>query len=285
MKIAAVNWKLREIKDEGEFADHLSDLLDQCTGCDLVVLPEMFSLEYLALATAEQLARPASYLANYEPLIEQMLTGLMDWANLGPTSSVLVAGSTPKLLFPQNRIRNRSHLIVGGMEEQRTFHQDKVVLTEWEHELGFDRGGGLTYLPRERVGVTICYDAEFPASGRALAEAGMLFQCVPAWTETMHGFQRVRWACQARAVENQVCVVHSSLVGKVGKEESHGSSAIIVPPHAPFPLNPILAETAMDEEGVAIAEVDPAALLKCREQGEVRNWRDRNAGDWTVTTV
>lgn len=113
----------------------------------------------------------------------------------------------------------------------------------------------------------------------------MLFQCVPAWTETMHGFQRVRWACQARAVENQVCVIHSSLVGRVGNEESHGSSAIIVPPHLPFPLNTILAETPMDEEGVAIAEVDPADLLKCREMGEVRNWRDRDAGDWTVTAV
>jgi predicted amidohydrolase len=161
----------------------------------------------------------------------------------------------------------------------------KVVLTEWEKLIKVRPGAGLFLHRQSAVGVTICLDAEFPTSGRALAEAGMLFQCVPAWTETMHGFRRVRWACQARAVENQVCVVHSSLVGRVGDLESHGSSAIICPPHEPFPLDPILAETPMDEEGVAIAEVDPNDLLACRETGEVRNWRDRDLGDWTVTTV
>jgi predicted amidohydrolase len=192
-----------------------------------------------------------------------------------------LASGSQILAVERGRFQNACMLHADGV----AVPQAKNILTDWEKRIGISAGSGLVYERATRCGVTICLDAEFPASGRALAEAGMLFQCVPAWTETMHGFQRVRWACQARAVENQVCVIHSSLVGRVGTEESHGSSAIIVPPHEPFPLDPILAETPMDEEGVAIAEVEPNDLLKCRETGEVRNWRDRDAGDWRVTPV
>lgn len=277
MRVAAVNWKLREIAREEEFYEHLQELLQRCEGCDLIVLPELFSLELLSVEAPQNDKAILSLLAAYHLKVFFYVT---QWQDSNAASSVIVHGS--HVMFHSGYFVNRSNT----SSSRANIATDKQVLTEWERSIGLRTGDpGLTCLNSPPIGVTICLDAEFPASGRALAEAGMLFQCVPAWTETMHGFQRVRWACQARAVENQVCVIHSSLVGKVGKEESHGSSAIIVPPHAPFPLNPILAETAMDEEGVAIAEVDPADLLKCREQGEVRNWRDRDAGDWTVTTV
>ncbi len=282
MRVAAVNWKLRGIAREEEFFDHLTDLLEQARHCDLIVLPEMFALELLGVLRIEHDSQIPEALSPYWLSIVERVVSWMD--SSCPGSTTLVAGSNVSHGGFDNLIccYNSSPMIHAGL----TYSTTKNVLTEWEKSIGLNSGGHhLLYKTGSLVGVTICLDAEFPASGRALAEAGMLFQCVPAWTETMHGFQRVRWACQARAVENQVCVIHSSLVGKVGKEESHGSSAIIVPPHAPFPLNPILAETPMDEEGVAIAEVDPADLLKCREQGEVRNWRDRDAGDWTVTTV
>lgn len=284
MKIAAVNWKLRDCSSQAGFLDHLESLLIQCVDCDLVVLPEMFCLELFGIiGDLDRTDNAQEYLADE---FDATWASVQNWRkqlqeHYGRAPHVVV-GSNVYELHDESSFLNRSLVLCDGYR----WTQDKIVLTEWEKtHLALSSGNGLAYDGRSRVGVTICLDAEFPASGRALAEAGMLFQCVPAWTETMHGFQRVRWACQARAVENQVCVIHSSLVGRVGNEESHGSSAIIVPPHLPFPLDPILAETPMDEEGVAIAEVDPADLLKCREMGEVRNWRDRDVGDWTVRTV
>lgn len=277
MKIAAVNWKLREIKDEEEFYDHLRELLDQCRDCDLIVLPELFSLELLPITGAKEDEEIPAALAHYHL---RTFFYLDEWRKAKADRLLLVHGSHIAWSrgFHVNRCEMTTSVDSAIVEKQ--------VLTEWEQAIGVQAGdAGLQCLKSHLVGVTICLDAEFPASGRALAEAGMLFQCVPAWTETLHGFQRVRWACQARAVENQVCVIHSSLVGRVGNEESHGSSAIIVPPHLPFPLDPVLAETPMDEEGIAFAEVDPEDLLRCREMGEVRNWRDRDLGDWTVRTV
>ncbi len=282
MKIAAVNWKLREIAREEEFYDHLNELLDRCRGCDIIVLPELFGIELLNIYPVSQESEIPSRLSPYWDRIKLHFDSW--WRDNCPSSTIIVGGSNISRGAFDNLVccYNRSPLISNDI----CIANAKHILTEWEKSIGIKPGGpGQLYRPSSLVGVTICLDAEFPASGRALAEAGMLFQCVPAWTETMHGFRRVRWACQARAVENQVCVIHSSLVGRVGNEECHGSSAIICPPHLPFPLDPILAETPIDEEGVAIAEVDPNDLLKCREMGEVRNWRDRDAGDWTVTVV
>lgn len=278
MKIGAVNWKLREIAREEEFYEHLRELLDKCKGCDVIVLPELFALELLAVHPPESDNDIPGILA---PYFEPILGVLSDWTS-EHRPRFLAGGSniTEGAPFGVDTFINSSP----NFFDRIIWQQDKIMVTEWEKSVGIEGSEHLEYTSDSLCGVTICLDAEFPASGRALAEAGMLFQCVPAWTETMHGFRRVRWACQARAVENQVCVIHSSLVGRVGNEESHGSSAIICPPHEPFPLNPILSETAMDEEGVAIAEVDPNDLLKCREMGEVRNWRDRDAGYWTVST-
>lgn len=275
MKIAAVNWKLRDISREEEFYDHLGEILDQCSGCDIAVLPELFQIELLSVHRADRDSDiPKTLAPHFNRIVMQAgsFAGFNEISFLASGTQIMSAGS--------------GFLNACMMHADNTaVTQEKLVLTEWEREIGISGGSGLTYHSSSRVGVTICLDAEFPASGRALAEAGMLFQCVPAWTETMHGFHRVRTACRARAVENQVCVIHSSLVGQVGNEKCVGSSAIIVPPHEPFPEDPILAETPMNEEGIAFAEVDPEDLLRCREMGEVRNWRDRDAGDWTVHTV
>jgi predicted amidohydrolase len=100
----------------------------------------------------------------------------------------------------------------------------------------------------------------------------------------MHGFHRVRESCRARAIENQVFVVHASLVGSLGREpvpSTAGSSAILAPCVEPFPADGVLAETRLNAEEIAVAELDFEALVASRESGDVRNWHDRSRGDWT----
>lgn len=166
----------------------------------------------------------------------------------------------------------------------RTGHearQEKVKLTTYERETWRLAAGesGLVRQPDDWLGVTICYDSEFPESGRTLAERGALVQCVPAFTETRRGFQRVRWCSHARAVENQVFVVHSSLVGSLGREPvpaAVGTSAIICPSVEPFPESAVLMETPWNGEGFAVGRVEFAELEQARSEGEVRNWSDRS---------
>lgn len=272
MKIAAVNWKLRDIAREADFFAHLYELLEQTKHCEIIVLPEFFAIELLNVHKPTCDLDIPSILAPFFAPIEETIA---DWkVKCDPMPSIVVAGSNVYRGHKGDEecFLNASPII----HEHAMARQRKIVLTEWERSIGLVGGERLLFHGPTSTGVTVCLDSEFPEAGRALANEGMMFQCVPAWTETLHGFQRVRWACQARAVENQICVVHASLVGRIGNEECHGSSAIIVPPHEPFPPNPIIAETCLDEEGIAIADVNVDDLFDCRLRGEVRNWRDRN---------
>jgi predicted amidohydrolase len=95
----------------------------------------------------------------------------------------------------------------------------------------------------------------------------------------------VRWSSLARAIENQVFVIHSSLVGDIGKEpipESYGTSAIIAPSIAPFPMEAILVESKLNEDDVVVAGCDIDALYASRNEGEVTNWQDRDSSSWNL---
>ena len=113
-----------------------------------------------------------------------------------------------------------------------------------------------------------------------------MIQCVPSWAESQRAFQRLRWGCLARAVENQSFVVHASLVGELGFEpvrSTYGNSAIISPSVDPFPVEAILRETEMNEEGVALADLDVALLTEVRASSPVANWQDRFRSHWRIS--
>lgn len=287
MRAAAINWQIRDISTEDSFYLHLREVVTQAAaqGAQLIVLPELIVLELLNLEP--DLTGPAvsEYLAKFEEPYEEALYALAE-----ETGAIVVGGS--HIITESDGRRNaclsayptddRFHL--GGDDYTAGDYQRKVVLTVSEREqMALLPGAGLMPLHDRRIGVTVCYDCEFPESGRSLAESGCLVQCVPAWTETVQGFQRVRWSCQARALENQIFVIHASLVGGLGREPAPvcvGSSAILTPSASPFPESACLAETSMNEEGIAVADLDFGALEECRSTGDVRNWADRNAGVW-----
>lgn len=287
MKAAAINWKLREIRSDAKFFGHLVEFVEKAAdaGAELIVLPELAVLELLFLEPSLPEVQVPEFLLKFEEPYEEALYGLAE-----KTGAVIVGGS--HLIGESDGVRNaclsayptdqRFQTPDGGFSAGD--YQRKVNLTVYEREIwGLEQGEGLQPLMDARIGVAVCYDAEFPESGRALAEAGVLVQCVPAWTETRRGFQRVRWSCQARAIENQNFVIHSSLTGSLGREpvtECHGSSAILCPSVEPFAESAILAETSYDEEGVAITDLDFAMLSEARSAGDVRNWEDRDKGNW-----
>lgn len=274
MRIAAVNWEL-EPGNGDTFLIHLERIVREgvAGGADVIVLPECIDLETLGFAPSEAMLSLAVQLVDTAPRRIEAMGELS--ANHGIT---LVGGSI--LVHEGDQTRNRCHIFESG--ELTT--QDKLVMTQFElTEWGVAAGVGLA-APRDgRLGVTVCYDSEFPVSGRLLAERGCLVQCVPSYTETQHGFQRVRWSCRARAIENQNFVIHTSLVGNLGGEpvpSTFGSSAILTPSCSPFPDDAILAETAYGVEGIAFADLDFDQLDEARRTGDVRNWDDRNRGEW-----
>lgn len=274
MKVAVVNWKIRPVRTIEDFVGHAVEILNGCLakGATLAVLPECFTLELLHLA-------PSFASADVPGLIPfEALDPILDYATAHGLA--LIAGSTFK---PSHN--GYSNVSTAIWPDGRRAEQPKIVMTQFEkNEWLVSGGAGLVELPDPRFGTLVCYDSEFPEAGRAHAESGVLCLCVPAFTETGHGFWRVRHSCQARAVENQVFVLHASLVGSLGREPvptTWGSSAILAPCTAPFPANGVLAESTLNEEGIAVAELDFESLLASRSMGDVRNWEDRHAGNWS----
>lgn len=79
-------------------------------------------------------------------------------------------------------------------------HQDKIVMIRFEREIwGIAGGDAISVIdtPVGRVGISICYDAEFPLIARAQAEAGVRIILVPSATDSMQGYWRVRWKVNA----------------------------------------------------------------------------------------
>jgi predicted amidohydrolase len=277
VRAAVANWKLRSIRTDGQFYNHAQEFLHQAheLGAELVVLPELFSLELLHLAKQVTAKESPRYLVQFFDEIEGWLLRMSQNSGM-----VIVGGSHFK--FENEQIENIAPI---AFPNGSLYRQPKNKLTVYERsEWGITEGRGLTQLPG-KLGVGVCYDSEFPEGTRRLAENGAIFYGVPAWTETRRGFQRVRWSCLARAVENQIFVLHSSLVGDIGREpvpESYGSSAIIAPSIAPFPMEAILAETKLNEDDLVVAGLDTGELFAARTEGDVTNWADRDASGWVL---
>lgn len=281
IRAAVANWKLRSIRSDSHFWSHIQEFLIQANddGAELIVLPELFCLELLHLEPRVRAEDAPKYLAQYSQPIEEWLQ------RMAINSGMVIVGGSHFKSDLEGRYLNVSPI---AFPDGKLSFQEKNKLTVYERsDWGIQPGTGLANLPG-RLGVNVCYDCEFPEASRVLAENGMLLQCVPAWTETRRGFQRVRWSCQARAIENQVFVLHSSLVGDIGREpapESYGSSAILCPSMAPFPMEAVLAETKLNEDGLVVASLDIDALFASRVEGEVTNWQDRDDRTWNLKNL
>lgn len=275
LRVAAVAWKLRPARGDSDYFAHFYDLISEAhdEGAQVVVLPELHCMELLQIEPSLREQNSAKYLVQYADAIEDWIRRISDSSGL-----TIVGGS--HFRTTDHGIKNVCAIGIPG-EELVIVEKNKLTTYEqqvWE----LAPGSGVKKLPHD-MGVLVCYDSEFPEASRVLAEDGMKLLAVPAWTETIQGFWRVRYSCLARAIENQIFVIHSSLVGGIGYEPapfSHGSAAIIAPSVETFPVGPIIRETPENEEGVIIADLDFSVLDQARLQGAVTNWIDRDASTW-----
>jgi len=136
------------------------------------------------------------------------------------------------------------------------------------------------------IGVLICYDAEFPELTRHLADQGIQILFVPFCTDERQSYLRVRYCCQARAIENQFYVVMSGNVGNLpgvaNMDIQYAQSCILTPCDFPFARDGIAADTTPNVEMVAFADLRPETLQMARNSGTVQNLRDRRHDLYSV---
>ena len=268
LKLAAIAWEIGRPDGVAGWAARLRAAVGAARA-DLVLCPEYAPLEAFAAASPNlegELARAIDGAGAAIRAAASVARGAGVW---------LLAGSLP--MRTEGTVRNRAILATPAGD---VFLADKHVITRFEDEEWRIAGGnppGVVETPWGRVGIAICFDAEFPNLVRAQVEAGAFLILMPSCTDTEAGFERVRIAARARAMENQCYTALAPTIGvapwSAALDMNRGQTLICGPMDRGFPADGILAVSPMDAPGIATATLDPAALDAVRERGQVRNHR------------
>lgn len=270
MRLAAAQYALERPTSWDDYAQRLRDRLSDVQA-DIVVLPEYVGLEVLSFL-APGLALDRQLAALDPSRWQQILQSLAR-----DRRQIILGGSLP--VREGRAYRNRAYLF---FPDGTVGWQDKLVLTPWERSTGLlEPGQELRVFETHlgRLAVNVCYDSEFPALARQQALAGAEVLLVPSCTEARTGFHRVRLACRARALENQLLTVQSSAVGRFPDcefiDRNSGAAGFFVPPDIGFPDDGVLAEGKLNRSQFVVCEAPLERLeLLRREGGEVATVRD-----------
>jgi predicted amidohydrolase len=284
--LAAAQYGVSEIANWDAYAEKIGRWVAEAVGqgARLLVFPEYGAMELAALFGPKLRANVRRQVEELQHLLEPFLALHCDLAYRHGV--YLLAGSFP--VREGRAFVNRAHFFA---PDGRCHAQDKLVLTPWEREnWGMAPGATLNVFETAigRIGVNVCYDAEFPLLARQHAEAGAELLLVPSATDTLAGHHRVRVACRARAVENQLYVVHAPLLSGASWSEAIdvnvGAAGIFAPCDRGLPDDGVLAEGELNWPAWIYAHLDLAALRAVREEGDVRNLRDWQAQrQWAAT--
>lgn len=255
-------------------------------GADMLVFPEYAGMEAVLIGSAPESGWRVT------DWVTAAADRWADWVDLHLRAAKqhgvhILAGSLPHTTA-RGIVNASAFCTTGG----QVVVQEKCILTPYErHEMGLVAGDGLQLIECAlgKFGVLICYDSEFPLLARALAEAGAEVLLVPGCTDFPAGQTRVRQSARARAIEQQCLVVQSPLIGRVAGcdvvDVQTGRAGVFGPPDHGLPSDGILAQGETDVPGWVICDVDVAAVLGPRQDGQVGNfahWCEQRGGGLSV---
>ncbi len=273
--VAAAQYPIDRLASWAAYADKLARWVAEAAagGADLAVFPEYGAMELAALepATMGDLAGSLASVA--------ALAGRVDalHADLAARHRLHLLAATMPVQLGAGRYVNRARLFAPG---GAVGCQDKLVMTRFEREQWHvSAGHGLRLFETALgpLGVTICYDSEFPLLARALAESGCELLLVPSCTDSLHGYWRVRLGAQARALEGQLVTVQAPTVGLAewspAVDVNRGAAGVYGPPDLGFPADGVIAAGDEGKPGWVFATVDRTAIAAVRRDGAVRPLR------------
>ncbi|MBG59937.1 MAG: carbon-nitrogen hydrolase [Peredibacter sp.] len=283
VRLATVQFQQRKIKSFEEFSEIVRYFVDVSSNynSDFVVFPEYFTMQLLSIDNEEVKPHVAiERMTEYADDVKSLLRDLAIKYNIN-----IIGGSHPSTM-KDGSIKNISYICLrnGELHEQAKIHPTPDEAYWWN----IQGGDKIKVIPTDcgPIGVLICYDSEFPELTRHLVNQGIQILFVPFMTDERQSYLRVRYCCQARAVENQIYVVMSGNVGNLPKVSNmdiqYAQSCILTPCDFPFSRDGIAADTTPNVETVAFADLRLDALLEARNNGTVQNLKDRRHDLYSV---
>ena len=279
IKVAAAQYPIERLADMGALKSKLArwvvDAAD--VDADLVVFPEYGAMEIAGTLddrTAGDLRASLQAVARLKPEIDAFLL------TLAVQYGIHILTPSGPAFRPDGSYANTACLVTPAA---KSGVQEKMIMTPFERNWGVTGGAGPQVFDTAlgRIGVLICYDSEFPLSARSMAQAGARLILVPACTERVSGFNRVRTAALARALENTIATVMSATIGDApwspAVDRNSGAAGIFVPAEAGVSDTGVLAEGELNHTQLVIGEIDFAHLASLQASGEMRN-----SADWAL---
>lgn len=283
IRVGSIQYKQRKVENFEQFAKYVEYFVDVVADYrgDFVVFPELFTLQLLSIENRKLSPQDAiATLTKYTGPIKDLLRDLAIQYNIN-----IIGGSHPTMV-EDGQIQNICYVFLrdGSIHEQVKIHPTPNERYWWNIEGGnkvetIDTDCG-------PIGILICYDSEFPELARHLINQGARILFVPFCTDERQSYLRVRYCCQARAIENQCYVVMSGNVGNLPGVENmdiqYAQSGIFTPCDFPFARDGIAADTTPNVEMVAFADLRVDLLNSARNSGTVQNLKDRRFDLYSV---
>lgn len=271
IRVATLQYFIRPVSTYEQFIDQVAGLVETAADykCHLLVFPEYFTVQLLTLG---EIKKPIK--EQVRDLAKQSSRFVESMKVLAKKSKMyIVAGTIPVFDEKTGQLINRCHFFdpEGDVGVQDKLHMTRFEKEDWIVSPGkrfkvFDTNFG-------KVAIAICYDVEFPELARTAARAGATVLIVPSCTDDRQGYLRVRYCAQARAIENQMYVIHSSTVGSLpmvpAVSLNYGQASILTPSDFAFSRDGVLAEGIPNQETMVIGELNLKLIEDSRASGTV----------------
>ena len=250
MKIAMIQMAVQERNKSTNVAHGLELLEEAVQGCDVAVMPEIWTTGY-SLGNLQEEAETLN-----GPVVKAICV-------LAKTHKCnIVAGSLPLKLA--GKIYNMSLTV--DRNGNIISHYGKLHLFSlFKEEAFFTQGKAPAKYKLDEIAcsTTICYDLRFPELYRYLALSGTLIFFTPAEWPTE---RKTAWRLfnQARAMENHAFGIGVNCVGSFRGAPFYGHSMVVAP------SGEILLE-AGDQEGIFTVAIDLQEIARVREKINVLN--------------
>ena len=274
VRLGLIQWQMRPYKSFDDVMEQAEYFIDTLSGyrSDFALFPEYFNAPLMADYNHLSEAGAIRKLAEHTHQFRDKFSELAVQYNIN-----IITGSMPEVVDDQ--LYNMGYLCRrdGSVERYEKIHITPDEVKAWGLKGGnqvqaFDTDCG-------KIGILICYDAEFPELSRLLADQGMDILFVPFLTDTKNGYSRVRFCAQARAIENECYVAIAGSVGNLPKVHNmdiqYSQSMVFTPCDFAFPADGVKAASTPNTEMILIEDVDLDLLLELHEQGSVKNLKDR----------
>ncbi len=276
LRVAAVQYQVRKVSSFEDFAAQVEYFVETAAEyrADFVLFPEFFSVQLLSQKSLQKLPSVEG-IQKLSELEDQYLKLMSD---LAARFGIYIIGGT----HPMRRENKTLNMSPFFFPDGRYVLQPKIHITPAEKKYWGITGGDDVLViptPKATIGINTCYDAEFPEFARYLADQGVELLFVPYCTDDRQGYYRVRYCCQARAIENQIFVVTAGIIGNLpsvpAMDIHYGRAAVFTPSDFHFARDGIQAEADSNVETLLVTDLDIEDLYRARAAGSVTPRLDR----------